>query len=413
MLFTETLLFLLLGCGLGIVTGLVPGIHINMVSALVIASLPVFAGFSPVSVACMIMAMSVTHTFLDFIPSVLFGAPESGTALSVLPGHKMLLSGRALEAIKLTGLGSLVSLLITAVVFLPVVAFLPTIYDFVKPNILYLLIFVCCVSTGTEKKIFKAMFLFCLAGLFGFFLLNSSLFDSGIIFPALSGMFGISTMLLSLRGESVIPAQIKAKATLSAWKVLKNSFLGSIAGMMVGMLPGLGGAQATYLVQQVSRKGGVKEFLVAASGVNTANIIFTLVVLYALGKTRSGIVIAIEKIVEGFGFGELVIFLGVIIGAGGIAMLLHLGIGGFLTRKVCGNGKFYDKINIGIILLIVVSVIWLTGWIGLLVLVLSTLIGLVAPLAGVRRANCMAFFLVPVMLYYSGLNFWVMKIFGI
>ena len=413
MLFTEILLFMLAGCGLGIVTGLVPGIHINMVSVLVIASLPVFADFSPLAVACMIMAMSVTHTFLDFIPSVLFGAPESGTALSVLPGHRMLLSGRALEAIKLTGLGSLVSLLITAVVFIPVVAFLPAAYAFVKPNILYLLIFVCCISIGTEKKLLTAGFVFLLAGLFGFFLLNSSLFDSGIIFPALSGMFGISTMFLSLRGECVIPIQIKAKATLKAGAVLKNSFLGSIAGMMVGMLPGLGGAQATYLVQQVSRKGGVKEFLVAASGVNTANIIFTLVVLYALGKMRSGIVIAIDKIVTNFGFVDLVIFLGVILGAGGIAMLLHIGIGGFLTKKVCGGGNFYNKITVGIILLIVVSVIWLTGLTGLLVLVLSTIIGLIAPLAGVRRANCMAFFLVPVMLYYSGLNFWLMKLVGV
>ena len=275
------------------------------------------------------------------------------------------------------------------------------------------LIFVCCISIGTEKKLLTAGFVFLLAGLFGFFLLNSSLFDSGIIFPALSGMFGISTMLLSLRGECVIPIQIKAKATLKAGAVLKNSFLGSIAGMMVGMLPGLGGAQATYLVQQVSRKGGVKEFLVAASGVNTANIIFTLVVLYALGKMRSGIVIAIDKIVTNFGFVDLVIFLGVILGAGGIAMLLHIGIGGFLTKKVCGGGNFYNKITVGIILLIVVSVIWLTGLTGLLVLVLSTIIGLIAPLAGVRRANCMAFFLVPVMLYYSGLNFWLMKLVGV
>jgi putative membrane protein len=226
-------------------------------------------------------------------------------------------------------------------------------------------------------------------------------------------MFGISTMLLSLKGDCVIPVQIRAKATLGGWSVLKNSFLGSVAGMLVGMLPGLGGAQATYLVQQVSRKGGVKEFLVAASGVNTANIIFTLVVLYTLGKMRSGIVIAIDTIIESFGFADLLIFLGVVVAAGGIALFLHLKIGGFLTMKVCGSGGFYNKITVGIILLIVVSVCWLTGCIGFLVLVLSTLIGLIAPLAEVRRANCMAFFLVPVMLYYAGINVWFMLFFGL
>ena len=43
-----------------------------------------------------------------------------------------------------------------------------------------------------------------------------------------------------------------------------------------------------------------------------------------------------------------------------------------------------------------------TGPWGSWVLLLGTLIGLIRPLVGVRRAQCMGFFLVPVMLFYSG-----------
>jgi putative membrane protein len=150
---------------------------------------------------------------------------------------------------------------------------------------------------------------------------------------------------------------------------------------------------------------------VATSGVNTANIIFTLVVLYAIGRTRSGVVIAIEKIVENFGMVELVVLLGVILGAGGIAMLLHVWIGTFFTKQI-GKSKegFYNKINILILLIILGSVFWLTGFIGLLILFLCTVIGLIAPMSKVKRSQCMGFFIIPVMLYYGGVGVWLMTL---
>jgi putative membrane protein len=197
-LFIEVLLFTLIGCSCGIVTGLVPGIHINMVAALVLAGLPAFAGFSPIAIASWIMAMSVTHTFLDFIPSILLGAPEAESALAVLPGHRMLLEGRAIEAIKLTALGSLCSLLVTAALFLIVIGFVQTLYSILKPILLWVLLFIVLSSLIFEKKPHWALLVFLLAGFFGFFTLDTGLFSDGILFPALSGLFGVSTLLLSL-----------------------------------------------------------------------------------------------------------------------------------------------------------------------------------------------------------------------
>ena len=88
---------IILGCIAGVFTGLIPGIHMNTVSLSLIYLMP-----KNTELIYFIIAMSVVHTFVDFIPSILFGAPEAENFLSILPGHKMLLEGKGLEAIKIT-----------------------------------------------------------------------------------------------------------------------------------------------------------------------------------------------------------------------------------------------------------------------------------------------------------------------
>jgi len=116
----AVILFTLLGCMAGIVTGLVPGIHVNNVAALTLAfqsallSLAMWAfGWAGPSaqqliiiVCSLVIGNAITHTFLDFIPSVFLGAPDGDTALTLLPGHRMMLAGRGYEAVKCSVIGS-------------------------------------------------------------------------------------------------------------------------------------------------------------------------------------------------------------------------------------------------------------------------------------------------------------------
>ena len=119
-LLLAILVFTLLGCLAGIITGLVPGIHVNNVAYMVLASQSIIISMAiwafgwalPSSYELMIIVCSlvignvITHTFLDFIPSVFLGAPEGETALSLLPGHRMMLAGRGYEAVKCSVIGS-------------------------------------------------------------------------------------------------------------------------------------------------------------------------------------------------------------------------------------------------------------------------------------------------------------------
>ena len=113
-MFVELLIAIILGIIVGIFTGLIPGIHINLVAISTLTIAPFLLNYiDPIIVATFIISMAITHSFLDFIPSIFLGAPEAETALSILPGHKLLLEGKAYEAIKLTVIGSLCGLIIT------------------------------------------------------------------------------------------------------------------------------------------------------------------------------------------------------------------------------------------------------------------------------------------------------------
>ena len=98
----ELLIWVLLGCFLGTLTGLAPGLHVNSIAVIALAF-----GWNDFNVAAMVCAMAIVHTFVDFLPSIFLGAPDSDSFQAVLPGHRMLLEGKGFEAVSLTVAGGL------------------------------------------------------------------------------------------------------------------------------------------------------------------------------------------------------------------------------------------------------------------------------------------------------------------
>ena len=89
-----------IGALLGCFTGLVPGIHANTIGILLFSMTIVIEDllstfYLPVDVNILIViaiaSTSISHTFLNFIPGTVLGAPEENNALGVLPMHEMIL----------------------------------------------------------------------------------------------------------------------------------------------------------------------------------------------------------------------------------------------------------------------------------------------------------------------------------
>lgn len=111
-----------LGLILGAISGLIPGLHLNNFASLLLAASPqlMALGLMPFQISCMILAASISQTFFDSIPAVFLGAPDSETALTVLPGNRLMLEGRGVEAVRLSALGSAGSILISLLLMAPV-----------------------------------------------------------------------------------------------------------------------------------------------------------------------------------------------------------------------------------------------------------------------------------------------------
>ena len=407
-MFLEILLFLFLGIALGVLTGLLPGLHPNTVFVLMLSLVVFFTGFPVICTLVFIVSLSVSNVFLDFIPSILFGAPDPDSCLSVLPGHQMLMDGRGYEAVFLSAMGGLGAVLLTLFT-LPILLFsIPFIYSQIYPFIHVLLILVIGWMAWTERGLGKlwAVFIFLFTGTFGMITLNT-LSDSAL-FPALTGLFGFSGLIVSFYGKSKLPQQKKTSRLEGS--MAKGTAIGWTAGMLAGLLPGIGSSQAAVVAGQTF-KAKTKDFLTALGGINAANIIFTLVAFYTLGKTRSGAVAAISQLTPSLSMNELLLLMFTATLTAFLSVILVLKTAGLVISHI--HSVSYRKMNFTIMAFLAVMVFLFTGPFGLLISLAGTLIGILAIKTGIKRSHMMGFLIFPTILYFSGLTALFSHILGI
>lgn len=409
-MFADIILLMLLGMVFGTVTGLIPGIHPNTMFVLMLSALSFFLfGVPAFLIMVFVFSLAVSNTFTDFIPSIIFGAPDPDAALSVLPGHRMLLLGRGYEALSLTVLGG-VGVASLTLLTLPVILYMvPFIYLSIRPVMHILLVAVVAWMVVGERgrSRLTAFILFLLSGMFGVVSLNA--YPSGsMLFPAFTGLFAFSTLLVSYWSGGYLPKQEISSDMGGDQRT--GVLAGWLAGWFSGMLPGVGAAQAgAFAARAVGAK--TREFLSALGGINTSNILFTFVMFYVLGKTRSGATWAMSQVSGSLGMWEMV----VIVLVGFITCLLSgmatLGLGRLMLSRL--SNIPYRRLTGGVGLFLVIMVALLSGLPGLLAAFTGTSIGLLTVLSGVRRSHLMGFLLLPTMLYFSGASPYLMVSLGI
>lgn len=401
-MFFHLLLFAFLGVLLGILTGLTPGLHVNTVSLLLLGAA---AALNPYLLTATIISMAITHTFFDFIPSIYLGAPEPSTALTVLPGHKYLLKGRGQEAIYLTVIGGLGSVVLAALLF-PLFFFLiPFFYNSIHLYIHWVLMAIATAMILTEpstRRKITATLIFFLSGALGFLLFSTNLLPFGqSLFPAFTGLFGISTLLISINRKTEIPEQKPLSKNPPNISSLTGILKGLFSGVLVGTLPGVGAAQATILSQQITRRKTLRQFLISVGAINTIVALFSLISLATISKARSGAAVAVEKLLTSFGLHELLMLLAVALLAAGVAPLLLMKLSSSIASLL--HRVNYKTLSLGIIIFLTILTFFFTGPPGLLILFTSTSIGLLAPLFGAKRSNLMGVLMLPLILFYLGL----------
>jgi len=401
-MFFEILIAVLLGILAGIFTGLIPGVHINLVSLLIVSiSAYLLNIFSLPSLGVFIISMAITHTFLDVLPAIFLGAPDADTALGVLPGHKLLLKGMGYEAVKLTVIGSLFSLIIALFLFPLFIIIVPNVYETLQPfiglilaGVVFYMIF---VEKGIDKK-FWALAVFLMAGILGIIDLTMPNLKQPL-FPMLSGLFGISMLIVSLSNKVEIPKQrITDTIKIPKFENVRALIAATFSGSFVSFFPGLGPAQAAILGSQIMGRLSTYAFLILIGGIDTVNMAVSLVSLYAIDKARNGAVLAIREILTTIDINTLILFLAIILLVGGIVTFLTLYLTKFVI-KLIGRVN-YSMLALAVIVLITILVFYFSSWLGLLILIVSTGIGIIPNIVNVKRSHSMGCLMLPVILFF-------------
>jgi putative membrane protein len=210
-------------------------------------------------------------------------------------------------------------------------------------------------------------------------------------------MFGISTLIMSASGKPQIPLQKKCKNIKFSFK---GPFVGWISGMIVGLLPGVGSSQAGVISSQIMRVK-MRDFLSALGGINTSNIIFTLIVLYSIGKTRSGLTVFISQFFD-VNFGMILMVIPVAIISASFCALIVPRVG-WVFLGIVQKINYSDIVKV-IIVVISFLVVIFTGLYGVFVCIVGTFIGIFCIQMNIRRSYMMGFFMLTVILFFTGIE---------
>jgi putative membrane protein len=411
-------IIILLAIFAGTITGLIPGLHINFISILILINFQTLAKIAPTEqLIIFIIIMSLTHTFIDFIPSILFGIPNADTAISILPGQQMILRGEGYKAIFLSNLGSLFGVITSLFIGILFYYNLENIYNQIQGLLPYILAIIIVLGIFLEPSInqkFKAIILILFTGGYGIFLLNSVQLNQPLLI-LFTGVFANAAIIHSLLQKTQkIPQQnfklpkIKEIITKSYLKSLLN---GTISSSICSITPAIGNIQAATLstITQNSKleeknsknKETIKHqenFISLISLINTNNFILSLITFLTISKARNGSIFVISQIINNITITQIIKYYLIILITTPLIFYLTLKIGKFAIKKLSKLNKYFKKINLTLLLLLTLQITLLESYFGLLCLIGATLLGYLTLVLNIKRIHLLSALIIPTII---------------
>ncbi len=390
------IIFFFLGVLSGIITGLTPGIHVNLISIFLV-SLPLSVKYPQASLV-FIVALTITHTFLDFIPSIFLGAPDEDSSLSILPGHELLNKGQGYQAVLYTVYGGIIGVILFLFLTPFMIFLMPKVFEYLKPVMFIILVTTSVYLIFKEKKSrVLATIIFMLAGFLGLATLNLNIKNS--LLPLLTGLFGASSLITSITKKQNIPKQDYSSKTNLTRSDIKNISLSSVlAAPLCSFLPALGSSQAAVIGLDLINSKDKKQFLMLLGSINIIVNSLAFVALFSIQKARTGAAVALQKILPELTLNNLFLILTTVVFSSFLAIILATKITKTFSKNI--NKISYTKLSIGILMFITLVSIIFSGALGFLVFLISTFTGLACILLKVRRTTLMGALMLPSILLY-------------
>ncbi len=374
----DLILFFVLGVCIGALSGLIPGIHPNMISAIMILQ---DIGYEKKAV--LLVSIYAGHTVFSYIPSIFFGIPDERTTVSVLPGQRMVREGEGILALKTMVVSALVASVVAVFLIPFAMWFYPFAYSSIRPWLAHLLILASALLVLRTINPLRSALIFLLAGVLGIFALNVDMPD--VFLPLFSGFFAMGAILHYRKSDI-----LKQREMNPDFEILKYALLGTLLGGLANLIPAISSAGQVAALVSIFIAFESKNYLATIAAINVGQFIFAFASSASIEKARHGVIVNLGQVLD--------------IGANMQALLLYfllgIGISGlmvyFFRKKISLLAKIdfseFNKVLAAYLLLIVFL---LNDFAGVVVFVIASLIGYITIRLNVERTIMMAAIIVP------------------
>lgn len=258
---------------------------------------------------------------------------------------------------------------------------------------LYVLVFFLLFAILDSDKVFVSAQIAALSGFLGIYSFNMPVNQNFVLVPVFTGLFAVPAMIFVLRNDEELPEQEKDFETQIS---VRSGVVGTLAGLLAGIVPGIGPAISTSFLSPL--QGDEGNFLTALGGVNSSDMVASLVALYLLNAPRSGASVAVSQITS-LSQGRMAVLLGATFLAAAIAFATALKVSTVFVSLI--NRLDFTRVVAAVLLGIFSITFLFTGVFGLLVLFTASMIGFCARAAG-ERTVLMAVLILPSIMFFSG-----------
>jgi putative tricarboxylic transport membrane protein len=302
------LLYAFIGCVLGTIVGVLPGLGPAAAMAILI---PVTFGLSPMGGLIMMAAIYYGAMYGGTITSVLMNVPgEAASVITCLDGYQMARQGRGGPALGIAAIGSFIGGTLATFALMVVALPLATAaLRFGPPELFALLVVGLSLTTSLSGRSMLAALIMTFFGLtlsligidpgrgaprFTFGIIQ--LYDGIGFIPIVMGLFGVGEILVCMEKPAIDIIKTKLGDLLpkrEEWRVSAGAIgRGTVIGFFLGLIPGIGAIIPTFLAYAVEKKvskhpekfgTGVIEGVASPETANNAYANAAMVPLLALG----------------------------------------------------------------------------------------------------------------------------------
>ncbi len=371
----------LAGLAIGLLTGMVPGIHPNLVIS-VMGSM----GIGGERLAELIIALYPASLIASFIPSIFFGIPDQGTVAAVLPGQRLTREGKGLVALRAVLVSALAAVFLSAALAYPLLWAFPLIYPAIRGWMGWILLAMCAALSLRSRGPLRYAACLLASGALGSLSFRSGMDDPFL--PLFSGMFAIASIAAYRKGS--VPAQADARPDSP---LLVYSAAGTALGAVAVLIPGIGSSAQMASLLSLFVRMETLPFMAAMSAISVSQAILALVASASIGKERVG---AVAMLAEQADIGaELPLLIGLCALSVALSACAVFALRRYASLAAAAD---FSILNPALAAYIAAICLIIDGVMGLAVLAAASALGILAERLEVERTSLMGAVIVPTIL---------------